>query len=138
MRSSILAALEDPNRAWIILLVGLILVFRECTAPGRVLPGVLGAVAICVSIYALFQHPWQVEALLSITAGIGMLFLQLLRRYLWIPTITGAILITAGIHLLTVPRIKLGLALLAIPLSGITVFLLKTAVAARRNKVSVQ
>ncbi|HYI97540.1 MAG TPA: hypothetical protein VEX68_28640 [Bryobacteraceae bacterium] len=137
-RISLLRMLDDPNRAWLVLLVGLALIYRECLAPGRVLPGVLGGVAVCVSIYSLFQHPWSGQALVLILAGVALLTIQVFGRYLWIPGIFAALLITAGVHQLTDPPIGLLPAGLSIPLSGITIFLLKTAVRARRNKVSLQ
>jgi hypothetical protein len=46
--------------------------------------------------------------------------------------------LTWGTHALTTPRIGFIPALAAIPLSGITGFLLRSAVVARRNKVSIE
>jgi membrane-bound serine protease (ClpP class) len=131
-------AIQDPNRAWIVLLIGLVLVYRECSAPGRVLPGVFGAVAVCAAIYSLFQHPWDSRALLAIIAAIGLMLVQVFGRYFWLPGIVSAVLLTFGVHRLTYPPIRLLLASLSIPLSGITIFLLRTALLARRNKVSLQ
>ena len=51
-RDSILTALRDPTRAWIVILIGLVLIYREFNAPGRVLPGVFGGVAACVGVYS--------------------------------------------------------------------------------------
>jgi hypothetical protein len=58
-RESILASLADPNRAWIVILVGIVLIYRELVKPGRVLPGMFGALGICAGGYSLFQHPWN-------------------------------------------------------------------------------
>jgi membrane-bound serine protease (ClpP class) len=137
-RHSLLAALEDPNRAWFVLIVGLLMIYRECTAPGRILPGVLGGVAAAVSIYSLFQKPWSVTALSLILLGIALLIAQAFWRQFWVALVVAALLVTAGAHLLTTPRIGIFPALLGIPLSGITGFLLRTAVLARRNKVSIE
>lgn len=137
-RNFLMRMLEDPNRAWLVFLVGVVLVYRECLAPGRVLPGVLGAVVICASIYALFQHPWSRWAVFVILAGITLVVVQVFGRYFWIPGILGAFAMTGGVHGLTNPPIGLLAASLSIPLSAITIFLLKTAVRAHRNKVSLQ
>lgn len=137
-RNSLMNALENPDRAWLVFLVGLILVYRECSAPGRVIPGVVGAVGVCVAIYSLFQHPWNAGALLAIVAGIALILLQAFRRYYWLPGIVGTASITIGVARLTDPPIRLALAMLSIPLCAVTVFLLRTAVLARRNKVSLQ
>ena len=137
-RDSILAALHDPTRAWFVILIGLVLVYHELSAPGRVLPGVFGAVAACVGVYSLFRHPWHGVALAMILAGAALVILQAIRRWFWAPVMAGFVLITAGIHTLTEPRIGLFPALAAVPLSVITAFLLRTALRARRNKVSLE
>lgn len=137
-RNSLMNALENPDRAWIVFLIGMILVYRECSAPGRVLPGVLGAVGVCISVYSLFQHPWHAEALIAILVGAGLLIVQVFRWYSWIPGAAAAILITLGVNRLTDPSISPLLSGLSIPLSGITIFLLRTGLMARRNKVSLQ
>ena len=137
-RDTLLSALQDPNRAWLVFFVGLVLVYRELMAPGRVLPGMAGALAVVVSVYALFQHPWSPEALAMIVAGIALVVLQGFVRWLWLPAAIGALLITLGAHRLTFPPISLFSAIWAIPMSAITVYLLRTAVLARRRKVSVE
>ena len=35
-RDSILAALNDPNRAWVVLIIGVVLIYRECACSGHV------------------------------------------------------------------------------------------------------
>jgi membrane-bound serine protease (ClpP class) len=137
-RDSILTALHDPTRAWFVILIGLVLVYHELTAPGRVLPGVFGGVAACVGVYSLLRHPWHGVALAMILTGTALVILQAIRKWFWTPLMAGAALITAGVHTLTEPRIGLFPALAAVPLSVITAFLLRTALLARRNKVSLE
>lgn len=137
-RDSILSALDDPNLAWIVLLVGILLICREFTAPGRVLPGVLGGLAMTLALWSLFHHPWRGWALALIFSGTGLVVFQAFQRWFWIPAISGAILIFLGARFLTEPRIALLPALGAVPLCGITAFLLRTGILARQNKVSLQ
>jgi membrane-bound serine protease (ClpP class) len=137
-RDSILAALRDPSRAWIVILIGVVLVYREFAAPGRVLPGIFGAVGVCLGFYSLLRHPWHGAALAMIAAALALLILQVFRHWFWLPLAAGAAFLTFGVHTLTEPRIGLVPALGAIPLSIITVFLLRTALLARRNKVSLE
>ena len=137
-RNALLAALEDPNRAWLIFLLGIVLIYRELTRPGRILPGMAGAIAIFASVYSIFRNPWSPAALAAIVVGMLLLVSQGFRTWHWIPGVAGALLITAGVHRLTEPRILLLLAACAIPMSGITVFLLRTAILARRKKLSVE
>jgi len=139
LRSSLLAAIQDPSRAWLVFLVGLILIYREFTAPGRVLPGVLGGVAVVAAIYSLAQNSWSGQALILIVAGVLVLMTQaFLGRFSWLRLALAAIAISVGVHFLTWPQIGLLPVLLTLPLSGMTGFLLRTAVLARRNKVSIE
>jgi membrane-bound serine protease (ClpP class) len=137
-RASILASLADPNRAWIAILVGVVLIYRELIKPGRVLPGMFGALAVCAGGYSLLQHPWSPIAAVMIFAGIALLVIQGFWLLYWMPTVAAAILITMGAHGLTDPPIAWAPAAAAIPLSAATAFLLRIAVRARRNKVSLQ
>jgi membrane-bound serine protease (ClpP class) len=142
-RESILASLADPNRAWIVILVGIVLIYRELAKPGRVLPGMFGALGICAGSYSLFQHAWSPIAAAMIAVGVALIIVQAFWvqgfwLLYWIPTVAAAILITVGAHRLTDPPILWAPAAAAIPLSGITAFFLRTAIRARRNKVSLQ
>jgi membrane-bound serine protease (ClpP class) len=135
---TLLRALNNPDRAWLVLFVGLVLIYRELTAPGRVLPGMFGALAVIASVYSLFRHPWSGQALSMILAGIVLVVAQAFGRWFWLPGILGTLLITVGAHRLTFPPISLFSAIWAIPMCGISIFLLRTAVLARRKKVSVE
>jgi membrane-bound serine protease (ClpP class) len=137
-RESILASLADPNRAWIVILVGIVLIYRELAKPGRVLPGMFGALGVCAGGYSLFQHPWSPLGAAMIALGVALIIVQGFWVLYWIPTVAAAILITVGAHRLSNPPILWAPAAAAIPLSGITAFFLRTAIRARRNKVSLQ
>ena len=137
-RDAILASLADPNRAWIAILVGIVLIYRELMKPGRVLPGMFGALAFCVGGYSLFQHAWNPVAAAMIAGGIALLVVQGFWLLYWIPTLAATILTAVGAHWLTDPPISWVPAAAAVPLSGVTAFLLRTAVRARRSKVSLQ
>ena len=73
LRSSLLAAIQEPSRAWLVFLAGLIQIYRELAAPGRVLPGVLGGVAVVAAISSLAQNSWSRQALILIVAGVIVL-----------------------------------------------------------------
>ena len=136
-RSTVLSVLASPDRAWIVLLAGIVMIYREFMAPGRVLPGIFGGVAVCVGAYALGQHPLRFSGIAMILAGVGLLVLQGFRRWYWLPSVMAAALITIGARSLTVPPINIGPAAAAIPLSLASGFLLHTALAARRRKRTV-
>ena len=136
-RYAILSALASPDRAWIVLLAGIVMIYREFMAPGRVLPGIAGGVAVCVGSYALFQHPWRGDALLTMLAGVALVIVQGFRRWYWLPSALAAGLLTIGARRLTEPAIGFGPAAAVIPLTLVSGFLFHTALAARRRKRSV-
>src|SRR5688572_28801263 len=105
-RYTVLSALASPDRAWIVLLAGIVMIYREFMAPGRVLPGVFGGVAICVGGYALGQHPLRLEAIGMIAVGVALIVLQGFGRWYWVPTLVAAAVITIGARTLTVPAIS--------------------------------
>ena len=136
-RDSILAALHDPTRAWFVIMIGVVLIYRELPAPGRVLPGVLGGVAAALACTRCFESmaaskrlrcSWEPPRCWSCRLSTILLASALVAQRA----------IDLAVHSLTTPRIGLFPALAAIPLSGITGFLLRTAVLARRNKVSIE
>jgi hypothetical protein len=99
----------------------------------------MGAVAVALAIYSLVQKPLDPWASMAILSAIGLLIAQAFaRRLFWLAIVAAAALLTWGVHSLTTPRIGFIPALAAIPLSGITGYLLRIAVLARRNKVSIE
>ncbi len=138
LRNTILSSLAHPDRAWIVLLAGIIMIYREFMRPGRVLPGVFGGVAVCVAIYALLQHPIHLEAAVMIVCAAALLVVQGFRRWYWAPSAAAAALMTLGALRLTQPPISVLPAAASIPLCLISGFLLHTAVAARRRKRSLE
>jgi membrane-bound serine protease (ClpP class) len=75
MRAQILANLSEPNRAYIVLLLGILLVYREFLRPGRVLPGVLGAVFSIGAAYGLAQSDWTWYGIALMSASLVLVVL---------------------------------------------------------------
>jgi membrane-bound ClpP family serine protease len=59
LRTEILTLFADPTNAYVALLAGGMLVLSEFLRPGRVLPGVFGAVLCIVGLHALLQWQWS-------------------------------------------------------------------------------
>jgi len=83
----------DPNIAIVLIALGTLAIYVELCRPGRVVPAVLGGVALLVGLASLVNAP----------PG---------ARMSW-PLVT----------------------VLLVPIGAITVFLLKVAIRARRNKI---
>lgn len=126
LREILLRIVASPDRAWLALLAGLLLIARECTAPGLILPGLLGGVLSCV---ALWHLPAAVPGLLI--CGI-LLILQARHRFWFIP---GAL--AASALLIAARRSGTGwtAAFGSVIVIGILTVLIRIGMLARRNKV---
>lgn len=72
-RTRFLAFITDPTIAYGLLLLGVYAVFFEFMSPGAVLPGVTGAVAILIALYALHMLPVSYAGLALLVLGIGLM-----------------------------------------------------------------
>jgi membrane-bound serine protease (ClpP class) len=72
-RSRLLAVITDPNVAYLLLLLGIYGLFFELANPGHLLPGVAGAIALLLALYAFQVLPVSYAGLALI--GLGAAFL---------------------------------------------------------------
>ncbi len=69
----VLAVLSEPELALMLVMLGLAGLFIELTHPGLVLPGVAGAIALLLGMYALQMLPPDFAALALLALGIALL-----------------------------------------------------------------
>jgi membrane-bound serine protease (ClpP class) len=72
-RTQILAILTDPNVAIILMMIGVYGMIFEFMNPGAILPGVLGAIALLLALYAMNVLPVNFAGLGLIVVGIVLL-----------------------------------------------------------------
>lgn len=75
-RSQFLAGVTNPNIALIVLTIGMYGLFFEFANPGFVLPGVAGAIALLVGLFALQLLPINYAGLALIFLGLGFLIAE--------------------------------------------------------------
>jgi membrane-bound serine protease (ClpP class) len=135
-----LAWVADPNIAFILGALGLACLYIEFTHPGMVAPGVVGAVALVLAMYAFNLLPINSMGVLLILVGLGLLALEVKMGSHGILAAGGILALLLGALLLVnspwpQARIHLSTALsVALPLGAITVFLLQLAITAKRRK----
>jgi membrane-bound serine protease (ClpP class) len=72
-----LSTLLHPNVAYILFLLGLFGLYAEFTHPGAVLPGVVGAIALVLALYAFSALPVRFAGIALILLGVGMLIAEI-------------------------------------------------------------
>lgn len=70
MRRKILDTLADPNIAYLLLMLGMLGIFFEFSNPGAIYPGVIGTIAIILSLYSLQTLPVNYAGLLLIIMAV--------------------------------------------------------------------
>jgi membrane-bound serine protease (ClpP class) len=134
------AWIADPNIALILGALGLACLYIEFTHPGVIVPGVVGALALVLALYAFNLLPINYMGVLLIALALGLFILEVKLTSHGALAAAGVIALVIGAMILVnspwpEARIHLSTALgVALPLGGITVVLLRLAIAARRRK----
>lgn len=110
-RERILRHVVDPNVAFILLLLGILLIYIEVTHFGLIIPGVTGLACLAVSVSGLSLLPLNSAGVLMIIAGIGLLIAEAFVTSYGLLGLLGVVTMAiGGIILIDVPRIE-GIAL---------------------------
>jgi membrane-bound serine protease (ClpP class) len=72
-RTRVLAVITNPTVAYLLILVGIYALIFEFMNPGLVLPGVVGAIALLVALYALHLLPVNYAGLALMLLGIAFM-----------------------------------------------------------------
>ncbi len=141
-RVRLLAAITDPNVAYILLLVGIYGIIFEFFAPGTALPGTAGAIALLVGLFALNLLPTDLAGTGLVLLGIALMVAEAFAPSFGALGIGGAIAFALGSLFMfeDVPGFSLSLpVVLAATAASLTLFgVMLTAVvrAHRRRTVS--
>ena len=140
LRENLLSWLVNPNIALLLLVGGAMLIYLEFNTPGTIVPGALGTLMILLAIFALNLLPIRYTAVLLLLAAIVMLVLEAKFGGHGALAIAGIVCLTLGtLTLVAAPIPELAVKpWVAVPVSvafgGITAFLIRLAVRARRLK----
>jgi membrane-bound serine protease (ClpP class) len=141
-RNRLLSVITDPSVAYILLLVGLYGLVLEGYSPGAILPGVVGAIALLLALYALQVLPVNYSGVLLIVLGVALLAAELMAPSFGVLGMGGMVALIAGSLLLydtDVPGLGVSLRLIAgIAVSSALAFIavLYLAVRARKRPIT--
>jgi membrane-bound serine protease (ClpP class) len=136
LRERVVLQLADPNLAFLILVIGGLLLYVEFSQPGLILPGVAGAILLVLGLLALSVLPINGAAAALLVLAVTLFVLEakitshgVLATGGVIAMVLGAVLLIEGPPML---RIRLSTALaVSLPFAAITVFLVSLVVRAR-------
>lgn len=139
LRERIVSAIANPNIGFVLLVLGVLGVYVEFSAPGLIAPGVLGGILALLGLSALSVLPinWTGAALLLLSVALFVLEAKFASHGVLGVGATIAMILGAVLLIDAPPefRIHTGTAVsVALPFAAITMFLLALIVRARRNK----
>ncbi len=143
MRDELLGWLVDPNIALLFLVGGALLIYLEFNSPGTIVPGALGTLMVLLAIFALNLLPIRYTAVLLLVAALILLLLEAKFGGHGVLAIAGIVCLTFGtLTLVAAPVPEMGVTpwvafAVSAGFGGITVFLVRLAVRARRRKVLI-
>jgi membrane-bound serine protease (ClpP class) len=141
LREELLDWLVNPNVALLLLVGGALLIYLEFNTPGTIVPGALGTLMVLLAVFALNLLPIRYTAVLLLFAAIALLVLEAKFGGHGALAIAGIVCLTLGMltliaapvpELAVNPWVAVGV---STAFGGITAFLVRLAVRARRVKV---
>jgi membrane-bound serine protease (ClpP class) len=139
-RERIFAWIADPNIAFLLGALGLACLYIEFTHPGLIAPGVVGAVALVLALYAFNLLPINTLGVLLILLAIGLFILEAKVTSHGALAAGGVVAMVIGALILVdspwpEARIRLSTALsVTLPLAAIVIIVMRFALVAQRRK----
>jgi membrane-bound serine protease (ClpP class) len=140
LRERLLDKLTDPNLAVLFLILGGLLIYLEFNVPGTIIPGALGTLLVCISLFSLNLLPVRYTAVMLLIGALVLLLLEAKFSSHGVLASAGTLCLVFGLLTLVdgpIPelRVHAATALAAgIAFGLITVFLVRIALRARHNK----
>jgi membrane-bound serine protease (ClpP class) len=140
VRENLLDWLVNPNIALLLLVGGALLIYLEFNTPGTIVPGALGTLMVLLGIFGLNLLPIRYTAVMLLLAALMMLVLEAKVGGHGALAIAGIVCLTLGtLTLVAAPVPELAVSpwvaiAVGAGFGGITVFLVRLAVRARRMK----
>jgi membrane-bound serine protease (ClpP class) len=99
-RQGILAAISNPNIAYLLLLIGLAGLYFEFSTPGAILPGVIGGISLLLAFFGLSTLPVNYTGVLLILFSIILFIAEIKIMSHGMLTVGGVISLALGSFML--------------------------------------
>ena len=95
-RDRFLAALSNPNIAYILMMIGLVGLYFELSNPGAIFPGVIGGICLILSFFALRTLPVNYAGVLLILLGVILFIAEIKITSYGLLSVGGVISLALG------------------------------------------
>lgn len=139
-RQGILAAISNPNIAYLLLLIGLAGLYFEFSTPGAILPGVIGGISLLLAFFGLSTLPVNYTGVLLILFSIILFIAEIKIMSHGMLTVGGVISLALGSFMLfdtPEPALRLSLQVLipaVLVASGFFIVVIWLAIKAQMRK----
>lgn len=141
-RERFLARIVQPDAFFILLIAGALGLYIEFTHPGMIAPGVIGAIALVLALFAMHILPVNFAGLLLIVVALGLFILEAKYTSHGVLAAGGIIAMLLGAFMLvrspiTGAGVSFGVALgMTVPCALVTIFLMRLVLRSRSWKQS--
>lgn len=141
-RQRFLSSILDPNIAFLLGVIGLLGIYLEFTHPGLIFPGVAGALALVLALFAFHLLPINFTGVVLLILAVTLFLLEAKFVSHGILALGGVLAMVIGALILVespLPALQIHLSTalgVAIPFALITVFLLRLVIRARKARVT--
>src|SRR5690242_726128 len=139
-RQRFLSRIVQPDVFFILLIAGAIGLYVEFTHPGMIAPGVIGAIALVLALFAMHILPVNFAGLLLIIVALGLFILEAKYTSHGVLAAGGIIAMLLGAFMLirsplTNAGVSFGVALgVTLPAAAVTIFLMRLVLRSRAWK----
>lgn len=140
-RTRMLAAITDPNVAFLLMMIGIYGLIFEFMNPGSFLPGTLGAICLLAGLYAFAALPVNYAGIALIVLGIGMMVAEAFLFSHGILGTGGVVAFALGASILVdaeAPEFRISWALIGgftAASAAIIMLIVRTALGARGRRI---
>jgi membrane-bound serine protease (ClpP class) len=141
-RERFLSRIVQPDVFFILLIAGVLGLYVEFTHPGMIAPGVIGAIALVLALFAMHILPVNFAGLLLIVVALGLFILEAKYTSHGVLAVGGIVAMLLGAFMLirsplTGAGVSFGVALgVTLPCAAVTVFLMRLVLRSRSWKQS--